>query len=205
MSKLKKTLISVVLLIISIVVFCTVSNALYKPGERVKLTYENWIFNSRILCVEHEQRLWSEGRMYTVVNNVHIEGKKAKDYKGTEIESKENAKLAYILSKDAGAGSRYNKEYSDVQNAIWDYMPTWIKKVGDKFVGISVGFASNSPGIAGRGTKLLKEADNYANNLNDGSINNKTDESKIKVEAYKKVNVESNNKFKIGFSFEGQN
>ena len=200
MSKLKKTLISVVLLIISIVVFCTVSNALYKPGERVKLTYENWIFNSRILCVEHEQRLWSEGRMYTVVNNVHIEGKKAKDYKGTEIESKENAKLAYILSKATGVGSRYNKEYSDVQNAIWDYMPTWIKKVGDKFVGISVGFASNSPGIAGRGTKLLKEADNYANNLNDGSINNKTDESKIKVEAYKNNNETD---LKIGpFSFE---
>lgn len=179
MSRMKKIIIAIVIILIGLFGIYTVSNAIYKVGSRVKIgesEYKSGRYN--LLCCQYGQLLNDPGTIYNTVANVHIEGKTAKDHTGKSISDWSNAKLAYILSKDVG-----HPYTSPSQYGVWRYMATWVNKVGNKFSGINKGFASriNDNGFE----EWDREAEKYADKVESESISNKTDKNKIKVEAYK--------------------
>ena len=154
MQKMKKIVIAIIILLIAILTYTTISKA-YSVEESVSIKYSDYINDPNLFCVEHKQSL--RGTLtYKVISEVDINGNVSTDHTGKEINSWYNAKLAYILSGDNGA----NKESGPVQNAIWNYMYTWMKNVGQYHAGLYDGFASTSKG---NDTNLDSESSDYAN------------------------------------------
>ena len=170
MNKIKRFIITIIFMIIAIVSFSTVSKA-YNVGQYITINYNQYVSSSRLLCIQHGQRLWSEGRTYKVVSKVTIVGNKSKDHDGKEITSKHNAKLAYILT----SGS--NK--SAIQNSIWNYLRVWMSNVGKNHAGLSMGLVAGNYGTP---QNLQNKAENYANSYKeDVEIKDNTDKTKIQV------------------------
>ena len=162
--------------------------------------------NNHLYCVERNQKLFNnEIAKYNIISKATITGNSATEaktdaYKYITIEKENitretkdgkiehrvipdfpdgadyaNAKLAYILHQYDDKFE--NKETDSVQNAIWNYMPTWIKYVGKHFEGI-VG-SSFSNGVKGDtdGYEDIKEAGiNYAKKI---KLEDKTNHTKI--------------------------
>ena len=178
--KIKLTAIITAIIAALAIIGTTVVNGLYSAGEKVWLNYSDLINDTSLLCIEHHQRMWSDGRQYTVTSRIHIEGKTSTDQSGKSVDSWHNAKLAYILQRDKGVGPTSQFE---VQQAIWNYITEWMHEVGHKHNGLNWNFATGSKGDYH--TNLEDEAANYADNLGENKISNNSDESKIKVKAYK--------------------
>lgn len=180
MNRVKKIIISTIIGLISILGFYTTTNAYnYKVGESVGVSYEDYENNGDIYCVEKGQALRTYNS-YKVISKINIEGKKSTDHAGKTRTSWHNAKLAYILSQNNGS----NKDTGPVANSVWNYMSTWLQKVGKNHAGLYKGFSN---GVAGSATSLDAKATNYANNLKDTTkITDNTKKSKIKVVAYEK-------------------
>ena len=137
MSKSKKILLNLVLTILIIFGLCvtayaydSVNNISY-VGQQIYMTRNEYLSSNNIYCVEHGQVSALNG-MYEVVSNVRIEGTKSTDHTGKTIESKYNARFAYILSQDNGD----DKASGPVANGIWNFASTWMENVGKYHAGL---------------------------------------------------------------------
>ncbi len=181
MNKLKKITIAVIIAIIALASFCTTANAYY-VGEIIGFSYNEYLENQNMFCVERHQRVESYNT-YKIISQVRIEGKKSTDYTGKTQTSWHNAKLAYILN-----GNNYNggEKVGPVTHAIWNHIHTWINQVGQYHEGIYTGFSN---GVTGDSSYLDAESDNYANNLEnaeENTIKDNTVKENIKVVSYEK-------------------
>ena len=189
MSRTKKILLNIVLTIVMVLGICVTSNAydsvnnITHVGQQIFMTRNEYLASDEIFCLEHGQ-LSSEQGVYNVVSNVKIEGTKSTDHTGKTIDSKDNARFAYILSKSNEVfGS--NKTTGPVQNAIWNFGYTWMENVGQYHAGLYRGFISNNPGNTT--SWLDQEAIDYANNLENGSkVTDNTNKDNIQVSPYEK-------------------
>ena len=175
MSKIKKILIVMIIMAFAILAFANIANAAYSVGQSVTITYSSYLNDPNLYCVEHNQAL--RGTLtYKVISEVDIRGNTSTDHTGKSIESWHNAKLAHILSADNGG----NKQSGPVQNAIWNYMYTWIKNVGQYHAGLYDGFAST---VKGNSSYLDSQSSDYANELANIEITDNTNKSAIKVQS----------------------
>ena len=180
MSRVKKSIITIIMAIVAILGISTISKAYY-VNQNLALTYNDYLNNKNIFCLEHGQALVSRKMYYKVASQVKIEGTKSTDHTGKTINNWANAKFAYILSKDNGSA----KSAGPVANAIWNYGYTWMANVGQYHAGLYNGFASSTKGSP---TWLDQESTNYANNLTAGDqqIKDNTNKNNVKVVAYNK-------------------
>lgn len=180
MSRVKKSIITIIMAIVAILGISTISKAYY-VNQNLTLTYNDYLNNKNIFCLEHRQALVSRKMYYKVASQVKIEGTKSTDHTGKTINNWANAKFAYILSKDNGSA----KSTGPVANAIWNYGYTWMANVGQYHAGLYNGFASSTKGSP---TWLDQESTNYANNLTAGDqqIKDNTNKNNVKVVAYNK-------------------
>ena len=95
MSKLKKIAIAIIIAVITILGIYTISNAYY-VGQSITLTKKQYKTSNNIYCMESLQST-IDVMHYTVISNVTIEGTKSTDHTGKTIDSKDNARFAYIL------------------------------------------------------------------------------------------------------------
>ena len=175
MSKVKKLLIGMIVMALAILAFANIANAAYSVGQSVSVTYSDYLNDPNLYCVEHNQAL--SGRLtYRVISEIDIRGNTSTDHTGKSINSWHNAKLAHILSADNGG----YKESGPVQNAIWNYMYTWMKNVGQYHEGLYDGFAST---VQGNGSYLDSSSSDYANELANLGIIDNTNKAGIKVQS----------------------
>ena len=194
MSKVKKLLICIFAVVLSILAFANVANAAYNVGDRVKINYTDYINDDNLFCVEHHQRLRNNKVTYKVISQVNIEGDVSTDHKGKSITHWSNAKLGYILSSTDNGSS---KSSSPVQNAVWNYMYTWMKNVGQYHNGLYLGFVNN---VNGKDTTLEDEASDYANEIENIELTDNTNKNALSVQS-------DGNYIKIGpfnWSFSGK-
>ena len=194
MSKMKKLLICIFAVVLSILTFTNVANAAYNVGDRVKINYTDYINDDNLFCVEHHQRLRNNKVTYKVISQVNIEGDVSTDHKGKSITHWSNAKLGYILSSTDNGSS---KSSSPVQNAVWNYMYTWMKNVGQYHNGLYLGFVNN---VKGKDTTLEDEATDYANDVKNIELTDNTNKNALSVQS-------DGNYIKIGpfnWSFSGK-
>ena len=194
MSKVKKLLICIFAVVLSILAFANVANAAYSVGDKVKINYTDYINDDNLFCVEHHQSLRNNKVTYKVISEVKIEGNVSTDYKGKSITHWSNAKLGYILSSTDNGSS---KSSSPVQNAVWNYMYTWMKNVGQYHNGLYLGFVNN---VNGKDTTLEDEASDYANEIENIELTDNTNKNALSVQS-------DGNYIKIGpfnWSFSGK-
>ena len=101
MIKIKKFIISTIVLLIAIIGISTISNAYY-VGQILTITDDQYLTSSNIFCMEHGQDI-SDQMQYKIISQVRIEGTKSTDQTGKTIDHIDNARLAYILSQDNGS------------------------------------------------------------------------------------------------------
>ncbi len=177
MSKIKKIVLSIVFAIVGLFGLSTVSSAYY-VGQNLAVTYNQYLSDPNIYCVEHHQALRSIN-YYRVISQVDIKGKTSTDYTGKQITHDYNAKLAYILSQDNGG----SKGSGPVANAVWNFMYTWMQAVGQYHAGLYSGFASNQNGSS---NWLDTESSNYIGTVGNLSITDNTNKDNISVHTYNK-------------------
>lgn len=179
MNKTKKIILTLISTLIAVFAVATISNA-YNVGQVISLTYNDYISNSNIYCMEHHQQLVSGPMYYTVKSKVKIEGRKSTDHIGKTIDNWNNAKFAYILSQDNGS----SKENGPVSNAIWNFGYTWMKEVGQNHAGLYLGFSSPAKGSP---TWLDQASTDYANSITaEVELKDNTNKDNIKVVPYVK-------------------
>ncbi len=186
MNTIKKIIISIIITIIAIIGLNTITEA-YSVGDKVTITYNQYLNSKYIYCAQHGQALKSEGQVYEVISKITIDGDTSTDHYGHTIQSWHNAKLAYILNADNGSGS---KSDGKVANAIWSYLDTWVAKVGKRHAGLRSGFATGASGSSA-GTELLKKAGNYADKYQkqgEATMKDNTKKEDIKVTVFQKDN-----------------
>ncbi len=171
MSYLKKILIAIVITIVAILGYSTISKAAYEVGDKVKLNYQDYKKRSDLFCIEHDERLWSNTDVtYEVVSIIRIVGNTSTDHKGKKIESKYNGQMAYILSSNASKDTK--------QKALWYILQTWMRQVGKNHAGLFEGISnSNNEGS----TSINKGAIDYAEKIENLGIKDNTNKSNIKV------------------------
>ena len=177
MSKMKKLLIGFIVMALAILAFANITNAAYSVGQTVKINYTDYANDDNLFCVEHHQNLRGKKVTYKVISQVDIEGNVSTDNEGKSIESWHNAKLAYILSSTNNGSS---KQSSPVQNAVWNYMYTWMTNVGQYHAGLYQGFASN---VKGNDTPLDDQGSDYANEIENIEFIDNTHKEAIKVQS----------------------
>ncbi len=182
MRKTKKCLIGMIIMVVAILAFANLAKA-YEVGEHEPITYSKYLEDPDLFCVQHGQKLDSE-KSYQVISKVWIEGNTSVDHNGGTIDSWYNAKLAYILSADNGE----DKEDGPVQNAIWNYMHTWMTQVGQYHAGLYDSFTNANAGdesyLDSEGSQYADELANMqelTDNTNKEAITVKSDGDYIKV------------------------
>lgn len=178
MSKMKKWIYTLLITIISMLGFCTISKA-YQVGQEIGVSYWQYEASSNIFCLEHGQNL-VDTVYYKIVSHVRIDGTKSTDHTGKTIDSWYNAKMAGILASNA------SKE--EKKNAVWNFGYTWMGKVGARHAGLYAGFASNTTGSP---VPLDQESTDYANSIKNQNlqITDKTDKSKIRIATFTEGNT----------------
>ena len=178
MSKLKKITVGIIAMIMIIITMSTISTAYY-VGQTVTLTKNDYYTNANIYCMEYGQSVKSLMH-YNVISNVRIEGTKSVDHTGKEIDSFDNARLAYILGQDNGSV----KTAGPVQNALWNFAYTWMHNVGQYHAGLYEGFAGSGKGS---GTWIDQAAIDYANKVaNIENAKDNTNKENISVTPFEK-------------------
>ncbi len=178
MNRLKKIVISIIVTLIAILGFATISEAYY-VGQNVTITKNQYYNSSNIFCMEHGQAISSVMR-FRVISNVRIEGTKSTDHTGKTIDHWDNAKFAYILSQNNGSV----KWTGPVANAIWNFGYTWMRDVGQNHAGLYFGFAGSR---RGNSTWIDQAATDYANQIVNGTnATDNTNKDNIQVVAYQK-------------------
>lgn len=151
----------------------------FKVGDTILIGYsQHYLTSNTLFCVEHNQSFNSVLHTYKVVSQVKIVGNVSTDQNGKTITSWHNAKLAYILSSTNSGSS---KSSSPIANAIWNYMYTWMNQVGKNHAGLSLDFVSTTKGNSNYSKTLEKEAESYANELQNLEENSFTDNTNKKL------------------------
>ena len=221
MSRIKKALVSIIMMVILTSIFSTISNAKdwkknpegkefnaenIKIGDTMSLTSGWASAHKDLFCVVKTQQFGSE-KKYKAVSKIAIEGLNATNTHGKTIKSKYNGYLAWILNHSDGKGGFGNGK-DKAQRWTWNFIGTWMKKVGynfdvkNKYEGIWVGFTNK----AGFNATWEKEWDYtswktgakaYVESLNKLKVLKDKTGKNIKVERY------GNDNLKIGpFTFE---
>ena len=178
MSKAEKLLVGFIIMAIAILAYANIAKAAsYSVGQTVSINYTDYLNDDDLFCVEHKQSLNSKKVTYKVISQVDIRGNTSTDHTGKSIESWHNAKLAHILSADNGGNGKQN---SPVQNAIWNYMYTWMNNVGQYHAGLYVGFVSN---VQGSSSYLDSTSSDYANELANVEFTDNTNKQAIRVQS----------------------
>ena len=136
MYKIKKISIMIAISILAILGINNISNAYqdYVSGEDLNIgdcryiSYNQYWNDDSILCMQRWQHM--SGSNYKVVSKVNIDGITATDQLGTEVEHRDNAKFAYILSSTAD-------KHDVVKHAVWNFGYTWMQSVGKNFSGLN--------------------------------------------------------------------
>ena len=175
MSKVKKLLVGIIVMIVAILAYANIAKAAYYVGQYVPVTYSTYLNDPNLFCVEHNQKL--RGNMtYQVISQVDIRGNTSTDHTGKSINSWYNAKLAHILYADNGG----SKRTGPVQKAIWNYIYTWMQNVGQYHAGLYSGFASP---VSGGSSALDGPSSDYANELANLGITDNTNKAAITVKS----------------------
>lgn len=187
MSKVKKLLISIIITAFAILAFANIVKAVvYDIGQKVTITENDYWYNPDIYCVEHGQNT-KKAMHYRVIAKVKIEGLIATDLtfedisKNKSYEHEYNAKLAYILSAYVPEGNKSQKR--KVQNAVWNFMYTWMKEVGTKLdglAGLSDWFVGSSKGDS---SSLDAPSTEYAKELANIEFIDNTKKEEITVQS----------------------
>ena len=200
MNKLKKCIITSIVLLIGIILCSTIVKAKdhgsferddinqYGIGDTMNIN-ESIFYRDQLYCVEHNQVLPRELTKYKLISKVNIVGNVSTDYKGKQIKHRDNAVLVGILT----GTDKSNR--NPMRNAIWNFMHQWVTNVGQHHAGINFGFASTVPGDYV--PDLQREAEEYADSLERGSqkLEDKTNKDNIKV---KEISVENKTYTSIG-------
>lgn len=199
MRQLKKIIVSVIIGIMAILGFYTTTKA-YDVGERLNISYYQYLTDSNIFCAEYGQAL-RDYNAYTIVSQVKIEGNKSTDQVGDTITSWHNAKMAYILSQDNGS----IKDSGPVANSVWNYLYTWLTKVGQYHAGLSLTFSNGQQAAPSWIDKASTDyANNYGEEEKEEKITDNTNKDNIKVVAYQ--GTDGNSYMRVGpfnWSFPG--
>lgn len=188
-------------------------------GGTYSLNADNLYFATNILCAESTQLIYPStyydpyGEIYyypkstyVVKNVVTIKGNVSTDAWGRQYSSKVNGVLNSILQHTRATGfvpweyvyAPYSQ--SEVQNAVWSYMLTWLNNIGYHYElsGFSTSTVTYYPSKA---QELINEGNAYANSLGSNDITNNTSVNNISLNYY-----ESNNNtyvrvgpFKFGY------
>jgi len=175
--KLKKIATSMIVTIVAILGIQSVSQAYY-VGQNLVVTYNDYVTNGNIYCMEHGQALYSYNN-YRIISHVNIEGNKSVDETGKTIYHRDNAKFAAILSADNG----YYKDSGPVANGVWNFGYTWMKNVGQYHAGLYDGFASATRGSS---TRLDTTSNEYADLIENMEMADRTNKDNIKATAVEK-------------------
>ena len=175
MCKIKKLLVGLMIMAIAILAYANIAKAAYSVGDSVSITYRTYLNDGNLYCVENHQAL-SGTLSYKVISEVDIRGNTSTDHTGKSIESWYNAKLAHILSADNGN----NKESGPVQNAIWNYMYTWMTNVGQYHEGLYNGFASTA---TGSNSSLDSTSSDYADEIENIELIDNTNKAALTVQS----------------------
>lgn len=197
-NKLKRKILIIILMFIGIILLKSTSSYAMYPywaytepvtgiGSIHYLNADNVYYGTNVLCAESQQLIWPSDlgygkSAYVEKDNVTIKGNTATSQRyGTSITARENGVMASILQNSrSGQYTGFYGDYvyapysrSPVQNAVWMYMPTWLRAVGDRFNlgGFSSSGSAYYPGI---GQPLINEGNAYANNLGTSGISNAT-------------------------------
>lgn len=193
-NKMKKITISIMISIIIILGIQSIVNAYY-IGQNLDVTYDEYISNGNIYCMEHGQALYGYNN-YRIISHVKIEGNKSIDDNGKEMYSSDNAKFAAILSADNGA----IKDDGPVANAIWNFGYTWMKNVGQYHAGLYDGFASATKGNV---TDLDNTSTNYANSIQNMEMTDKTNKDNVKATTLEREGIQYIRVGPFNWSFAG--
>ena len=192
MSRIKNKIAIILGIIIILLGIGITTSSAYNVGDTVVWTYDNYIANGNLYCMQHGQRLWSEGRVYRVISVIDIEGNVSKDQTGKTVKSKKNAIMLGIVSSN---NSTYNK-----RNAMWNFIYDWIKNVGLKHSGLYTGYAYKS---SNGYSPVNQEAEDFADKINkEETIKDETNIDKIKTSQvkYKNQNYTKVGPFKWNFT-----
>ena len=209
MNKKIKKIACLVFIIIAIVLIGTSSMA-YEVGSIMHLTgYEHFWAKENLFCAQ-ENQLILRPVDYKTIAKIVIDGDVSKDHKGKKIKNKANLKLAYIMSAPNIDDPKIpndklsDKENGQVQQALWTYIGTWLKKVGYKHAGLTKSFGFNS---RTHDMKLVREAEEYMENYKGNTSKDmvdQTDRKKITVKKYKKDGVDYLRVGPFKWSFSGK-
>lgn len=139
-TKIKSTVLIIIMFILIILGISTISNAKnfgssvpsvnsVNIGDTFSLSYDEYNANiNKLLCIQHEEHLGGgEYHHYTAKRIIEIVGDTASNDKGNTVDSKDakgwNARLAYVLHHTSGEARR---------RAMWYYFHSWVEKVGSK-------------------------------------------------------------------------
>lgn len=192
MSNLKKCIFSIIAVFVLFnIAFYNVSQAMslnaIKSGSNVgattSISYSTLLSRNDLYCVQHSASLKNGAHTYYVKKYIEINGNTATDTStNTSINSTYNGILAYIISKDGGYGVQNG--YSASQMGIYAVINDWYTNVGSQ---LGISWPSRGNNVAPN--SYYNEGKEYANSIGDTTsisqpVDN-TDQSNIKVEAYK--------------------
>ena len=191
MNALKKIIVEIIVALISILVFRTITNA--EVGQfQSDFTFDDYYNNQDVYCLNYAQKI-GDGKKYITRAVIDLDGDIANQMvpsikwipvlgglinlpipdfdnpltSGSKLHIS-NAKLAYILSQPnydiyGNIATGTNKHSGQVANAIWKYMPTWMNDCGLDFSGLEAGFATwEGTYNMQAASELLTEADKYS-------------------------------------------
>lgn len=188
--KMKK-ITSIFLIMMMFIMLISTSSIAYEVGDILHLnSYVDFLDNPNLFCTQEDQ-LILQAVDYKAISKIEIDGDTSIDHEGNVIKSPENLKLAYIISAENTDDVNIpndkfsDKENGQVQQALWNYIGTWLEKVGYKHAGLTKSFGYNS---RGDDMQLLREADEYMRNYKDKGSSDIVDNTKkedITITKYK--------------------
>ena len=166
-------------------------------GFTIRFRFADLNVRDDLYCIQQGAHMSGEN-VYTVSRYVSIIGNTA-TYNNMQVNSTENGKLVYLLSKREGYGKVLHKETS-AQLSLWHLINQWSNVVGSSF-GFNVNYTGNDDSellknYADRWSEVvnyMSEAEKYANNVGNNEQNQKTqdrtDKSNIKTTTYTENNT----------------
>lgn len=215
MSKSKKiTIISIVTAIMIIAIF-GVTYAFSSVGDTEDIafqddgesSYDDYLTDGSgdLYCVQKGTHMKHD--TYEAVEKVTITGNNGVNSNGTNVYSKSNGILAYILSNAGGYGSVNSDgeiENTTTQIALWKYFNTWVNNAGSS-LGLGGWTGSNNSGVDSTSDSedLISEAESYANDIpsTEGPTNETTQSTLgIKIDTIDGTEYVKAGPFKLGFT-----
>ena len=215
MSKIKKYIITIIVMIIGILCCNLNSVKAYNLATNFKVNGSYSINGAilrncnNVLCVQHGVNI-RYGYNYNFIckNKIVIEGNVSKGKKGSNYAktytSEANGTLAYLLSSYRSQVGYQSAHANDqVQIDIWRYISTWKNSVGKNYDGLS-SMSMTGAGYNNGTSNRIQKAKDYAKNVdNQKQVVDKTNKENVKT---KMVTIGGKEYAQVGpfkFEFEG--